>query len=157
MPKYLKIATFLLGGIYGMLIFISLQLTVINSNLQRPVVTQQTIQKPVEIRTVIDNSWTGFVSYYSEDGCVGCNPNQIMANGEKFDEDAYTIAFNKLPLNTEVVVTNTETGQSVIATVTDRGGFESLGRIADLSKATMEIIEAKTDKTFISIKEYKRW
>lgn len=50
--------------------------------------------------------------------CLGCNPDLIMANGERFDETAWTAAANWLPLGTEVVVT--WGGKSVIVTITDR-------------------------------------
>jgi hypothetical protein len=88
---------------------------------------------------------TGKVSYYSQSGCLGCSPNQKMANGEIFNEDANTIAFNKAPLNTWVTVKNTDNGKSIQARVTDRGGFEKYNRIADLSKMVCEYIECKTD------------
>lgn len=96
---------------------------------------------------------TGHVSYYSHDGCVGCNPEQIMANGDPFDEDAMTLAFNRLPLNTRVKVTNLDTGVSTVATVTDTGGFEKLNRIADLSKGLADVLGAKTDSSLIEIRE----
>jgi rare lipoprotein A len=63
-----------------------------------------------------------------------------MANGERFDENALTVAFNKLPLGALVTVTNVSNEQAVTAKVTDRGGFESLGRIIDLSKGVKEVI-----------------
>lgn len=93
----------------------------------------------------------GKVSYYSKDGCIGCNARQVMSNGEVFDETKYTIACNQLPLNTIVRVKNLENGLFVTAKVTDRGGFEKYGRIADLSKATCEAINCKTDKTNVEI------
>ena len=96
-------------------------------------------------------SFIGKVSYYSEKGCLGCNANQIMANGQKFDEDKFTLAFNRLPLNTVVRVTNLSNGKSELAVVTDRGGFERLGRIADLSKGLMTALGAKTDQSIIKI------
>lgn len=61
-----------------------------------------------------------------------------MANGQMLDDTALTIAFNKAPLNTKVQITHN--GKTIIATVTDRGGFESLGRIADLSVAVKEAL-----------------
>ena len=84
--------------------------------------------------------WSGTASYYSEDGCVGCSPNLTMANGKRFNENAMTLAFNQLPLGSKVIVTNVETSNSQEAEVTDTGGFEKLGRIADLSKGLKEAI-----------------
>lgn len=110
--------------------------------------------EPVEIEPeTIGKSWTGKISYYSESGCLGCDPNQIMANGEKFDEKAMTIAFNRLPLNTVVRITNMETGKRAFALVTDRGGFEKYNRIADLSLRAYQEIDAKTDVTNVRIEE----
>ena len=85
-------------------------------------------------------SWIGLASYYSHEGCVGCSDGQIMANGEPFIEDAITIAFNDVPLGTYVRVTNLRTNVSIVAEVTDTGGFNELGRLADLSKGTKEAI-----------------
>ena len=85
--------------------------------------------------------WTGEASYYTVDGCIGCNPQRIMANGEVLDDMRKTIAFNLLPMNTEVVVTNLSNGISTTAVVTDTGGFDALGRIADLSFATKKSID----------------
>lgn len=96
-------------------------------------------------------SWIGKVSYYSHDGCLGCHPEQIMANGQKFDENAMTLAFNHLPLNTRVRVTNMDNGANTLATVTDTGGFEAYGRIADLSKGLMQELNATTDRSTIKI------
>jgi rare lipoprotein A (peptidoglycan hydrolase) len=90
--------------------------------------------------TKITEMWSGVASYYSEDGCIGCSPTLTMANGKRFDENAMTLAFNRLPLGSRVLVTNGVTGSSVEAEVTDTGGFEKLGRIADLSKGLKEAI-----------------
>jgi rare lipoprotein A (peptidoglycan hydrolase) len=92
------------------------------------------------MQTKIEQSWSGVASYYSEDGCIGCSPTLTMANGKRFDEDAMTLAFNRLPLGSRVTVTNGVTGSSIEAEVTDTGGFEKLGRIADLSKGLKEAI-----------------
>jgi rare lipoprotein A (peptidoglycan hydrolase) len=51
-----------------------------------------------------------------------------------------TLAFNQLSLGSKVTVTNIQTGNSQEAEVTDTGGFERLGRIADLSKGLKEAI-----------------
>ncbi len=97
------------------------------------------------------SKWIGKASYYSESGCVGCNSEQVMANGERFDENAYTIAFMRLPLNTPVKVTNLDNNKSVRAIVADTGGFEELGRIADLSMAVSVEVELSTDQSRIEI------
>jgi len=101
---------------------------------------QYPTQYPTYVPVKETRSWEGTASYYSESGCIGCSPNLTMANGEGFDEDALTIAFNKLPLGSLVRVTNIANEQEVTVEVTDRGGFEALGRIADLSKGVKEVI-----------------
>lgn len=96
--------------------------------------------------------WSGVASYYSWEGCLGCNPKRIMANGEQLNDNRLTLAFNHLPLNKTVKVCNTKNRKCVNAKITDRGGFNSLGRkmskvgnnglnrIADLSVATRDSI-----------------
>ena len=83
---------------------------------------------------------SGKASYYSVEGCIGCNDNRIMANGQRLDDTRATVAYNHLPLNTLVEITNTDTGKTVTVPVTDRGGFERHGKIADLSLATKNIL-----------------
>ncbi len=46
------------------------------------------------------------------------------ANGERYDQYAFTVAHPHLPLGIRVKLTNPETGESVIARVNDRGAFE---------------------------------
>ena len=57
---------------------------------------------------------------------------RAMANGEPFNMYASTIAHKDLPLGAKVRLENPETGERVIATVTDRGPFIK-GRDIDLS------------------------
>lgn len=95
--------------------------------------------------------WRGTASYYSRAGCLGCHPQMIMANGQPLDDTKPTIAFNQLPLNSWVSVTNNFTGQEIVVQVTDTGGFESLGRIADLNLATKEAINC-TDLCEVTIR-----
>jgi rare lipoprotein A (peptidoglycan hydrolase) len=96
-------------------------------------------------------SWKGKVSHYSRSGCLGCSATLTMANGETLDDERLTIAFNKLPMNTQVRLTNLDNGKSVVATVTDTGGFEKLGRIADLVPAVARELETKTDVSDVLI------
>lgn len=95
--------------------------------------------------------WIGKVSHYSRAGCLGCSPTLTMANGQPLDDNAMTIAFNWLPMNTRVRITNLDTGVSVEATVTDTGGFNRLGRMADLVPAVANALGTKTDVTNVQI------
>ena len=98
----------------------------------------------------------GYVSYYSDAGCLDCRADRLTASGEKFDENLLTLAHNQIKLGTRVRITNLDNGKTVIAKVNDRGGFNRLGthgRIADLSLATCQAIECKTDKSIIVIEK----
>ena len=99
----------------------------------------QEIQKPKECFET-EFSWSGFASYYTESGCLGCNGNLLMANGQRLNDSIPTLAFMRTALNSLVEVINLENGLSTTAQVTDRGGFESYGRIADLNLATARAI-----------------
>lgn len=59
------------------------------------------------------------------------------ASGETFDQDAMTAAHPKLPLGTEVTVTDAKTGKQVEVEVNDRGPYVD-GRDIDLSKGAAE-------------------
>lgn len=56
------------------------------------------------------------------------------ASGERFDPDALTAAHRTLPFGTRLLVTNAQTGDSVVVTVNDRGPFHG-NRVIDLSDA----------------------
>lgn len=86
----------------------------------------------------------GLASYYSIAGCLGCNPNFIMANGQRLDDSKLTVAYNHAPLNSYIGVINRDNNEYVIAKVTDRGGFERHGKIIDLSVATKNAIHCKS-------------
>jgi len=55
------------------------------------------------------------------------------ANGERFDQDAMTMAHRKMKFGTCVRVTRVDTGDSVLVRVNDRGPYVP-PRIADLSR-----------------------
>lgn len=113
-----------------------------------PTATPTVTPKPVKKSAT---SWTGKVSHYSKAGCLGCSATLTMANGETLDDNRLTIAFNHLPMNTRVRLTNLDNGKSIIATVTDTGGFEKYNRIADLVPAVATALETKTDVSKVLI------
>jgi rare lipoprotein A (peptidoglycan hydrolase) len=106
--------------------------------LRKDILILQEQEKEVEEQA--EYTWIGTASYYSEDGCVGCSPTLTMANGERFLDSGYTVAFNWLPLGSWVKVTNFVTRDTTYARVTDTGGFNKLGRIVDLSPAVKDAI-----------------
>jgi rare lipoprotein A len=57
------------------------------------------------------------------------------ANGQVFDDRAYTAAQRTLPMGSLIKVTNLKTGQSAAMRITDRGPFVE-GRIVDLTIAS---------------------
>lgn len=97
--------------------------------------------------------YKGFVSHYSRAGCLGCRKDLLMANGEELKDDRATIAFNWLPLNTRVKITNTDNGKSIEAVITDTGGFNKLNRIADLTPVVANYLQTKTDRSVVVIQE----
>ena len=71
----------------------------------------------------------GVASWYGKDF-----HGKKTSNGEIYDMHAMTAAHKTLPLGTQVVVTNRETGRSIRVRVNDRGPFVA-GRVVDLSLA----------------------
>jgi rare lipoprotein A (peptidoglycan hydrolase) len=104
---------------------------------------------------MIDLIISGFASYYTTTGCLGCNKNLTMANGERLNDSAYTVALTpklyRKYKNQYVIIINSKTKQEVKCKVTDTGGFMKYNRVADLSKACAEAINLKTDKSFLYI------
>lgn len=72
---------------------------------------------------------TGKASFYHDD-----MHGHKTASGERYDKNEFTAAHKTLPFGTQLKVTNTNNGQSVIVTVNDRGPFAHR-RLIDLSKA----------------------
>ena len=69
------------------------------------------------------------VSYYAD--------GQTTASGEPFDPDGMTAANKEWKFGTQVRVTNTANGKSVVVTINDRGPFVS-GRCIDLSRGAFQ-------------------
>jgi rare lipoprotein A (peptidoglycan hydrolase) len=135
------------GGIYP----IKISEPELNQMIDKEVKNQVGITSPTPVKarentsgaTVDKKHWVGQASVYTEEGCLGCSATLTMANGETFTNDLIIVAFNKLPLNTWVRVTNSANGLFVEAKVSDRGGFEKYNRIIDLGKATADAINCK--------------
>jgi rare lipoprotein A (peptidoglycan hydrolase) len=135
--KYLLIAI-LYALVVGFFIYAVIPIQQTAPNALEPMIITREVESttlPKKVKT-----WRGEASVYTEEGCLGCSKNLIMANGEIFTNQKIIVAFNKLQLNTKVKVTNLKNGLSVIARVTDRGGFEKYNRIIDLGKATAQAI-----------------
>lgn len=74
---------------------------------------------------------TGKASYYKS--------GHRTASGERFDPHGYTAAHRTLPFGTRVLVTNLDTGISVIVRVNDRGPFIK-SRIIDVSYGAAKVL-----------------
>lgn len=91
----------------------------------------------------------GQASYYSRAGCLGCDPNAIMANGQPLNDGALTMAIGahlKHLVGRHATVTSLVTGLSVKVLITDTGGFYQAKyghRVADLTIATKQAIGMK--------------
>lgn len=77
---------------------------------------------------------TGVASWYGP----GFHGNR-SANGEIFNQNAFTAAHRNLPFGTQVKVTNLNNGLSVMVRINDRGPY-ARGRIIDLSAAAARSI-----------------
>lgn len=91
----------------------------------------------------------GEASYYSRAGCLGCDPQVIMANGQPLNDGALTMAIGadkKQFVGRSARVTSLATGKSVVVRITDTGGFYQAKyghRVADLTIATKQAIGMK--------------
>ena len=98
------------------------------------------------------NELNGFSSWYG--------PNfhgKLTANGEVFDQYAFSAAHRTLPLNSVVKVTNLDNGKVITLRINDRGPFiDEHKRILDCSYGAakkLEFIEKGTAKIKIEIVE----
>lgn len=90
------------------------------------------------------NTGSKRVSWYGQDYCDKHNPSCITASGEKFDESALTAACaDSIPLGANLKFTwvgKAGEVKEVVVRCNDRGAFEGMGRVADLSKASFEAL-----------------
>jgi len=85
---------------------------------------------------------SGKASYYSREGCLGCDPAFRTASGEILDDTKHTMALapetvkQYKAMGKTLRVTNPKTNIVIAVKVNDTGGFSKYGRIADLSLAS---------------------
>ena len=101
-------------------------------------------QEVPQITISKENGQEGKSSHYG-----GRHHGKKMANGKIFDKNALTCAHNSYPFGTKLKVSYQ--GKSVIVTVTDRGGFNKLGRVIDLSEGAFKKL-APLSKGVIKVK-----
>lgn len=80
---------------------------------------------------------TGEASYYGNEFA-----GRPTANGEIFNPEALTAAHKTLPLGSIIRVTNTQTGDSLVLRVNDRGPYAH-GRVLDVSEAAARELNMK--------------
>lgn len=102
-------------------------------------------QEVPQITKSKENGQEGKASHYGGNYHHG----RKMANGKIFDKNSLTCAHNSYPFGTKLKVSYQ--GKSVIVTVTDRGGFNKLGRVIDLSEGAFKKL-APLSKGVIKVK-----
>ncbi|MEH2410112.1 septal ring lytic transglycosylase RlpA family protein [Nostoc sp.] len=83
---------------------------------------------------VVRISFGGIASYYGYDGS-----GNSTASGQRFNPEGMTAAHRSLPFGTQVRVTNTRNGRSVVVRINDRGPYVR-GRVIDLSAGAARIL-----------------
>jgi len=95
-------------------------------------------------------TYSGEVSYYTNDYCVKYNPTCKTASGEVFDDTKLTLACGK-EIKLGSLVKISYGSKSVVAKCNDRGSFEKkYSRVGDLAKATFETL-ASLEKGVIRV------
>ena len=102
-------------------------------------------QEVPQITKSKENGQEGNASHYGGNYHHG----RKMANGKIFDKNSLTCAHNSYPFGTKLKVSYQ--GKSVVVTVTDRGGFNKLGRVIDLSEGAFKKL-APLSKGVIKVK-----
>lgn len=87
--------------------------------------------------TPSEKKMSGLASWYG-----GYFHGRLTANGERYNQNEFTVAHKSLPFNTYLQVTNVKTGKAVIVRVNDRGPFIP-PRSLDLSLKAARCIESE--------------
>lgn len=91
------------------------------------------------VQTGAGGHWIGFTESGQASFYADKHQNRKTASGEIYKQELKTAAHKKLPLGSNVKVTNTNNGKSVIVKINDRGPYAK-GRIIDLSKSAFTSI-----------------
>jgi rare lipoprotein A len=83
---------------------------------------------------VVRSTLRGIASFYGYDFA-----GNRTASGQRFNPEAMTAAHRSLPFGTQVRVTNTRNGRSVVLRINDRGPFIR-GRVIDVSTGAARIL-----------------
>ena len=86
----------------------------------------------------------GFATFYTIKSCQREGTSGVYtANGEKYDESAFTCALRSRKWNAKYKVTNSDTGKSIVVRLTDFGpgkGPTAKGVIIDLTPAAFKAL-----------------
>ncbi|AZG34400.1 septal ring lytic transglycosylase RlpA family protein [Shewanella psychromarinicola] len=85
------------------------------------------------------DNWIGFTESGQASFYADRYQNRKTASGDLYKHNQKTAAHRDLPFGSNVKVTNTNNGKSVIVKINDRGPFVK-GRIIDLSKSAFSSI-----------------
>jgi len=125
----------------------------VSQNIKQATDTRAVVRENQKTQTKLNNKvFIGKASWYG--------PNfhgKLTANGEVFDQNAFTAAHRELPFGTKVLVTNLTNGKSTVVTINDRGPYVD-GRHIDLSKAAAQevgMLEAGVVDVMIRILSYE--
>ena len=99
-----------------------------NKNSKIALVTFAMLASPLLLAGASAEDQSGVASVYSTESGSG------TASGQKLNPGALTAAHRSLPFGTQVRVTNTSNGRSVVVTINDRGPFMR-GRVIDVTPA----------------------
>lgn len=85
----------------------------------------------------------GWATYFTHASCIREGNSGIMANGQNLDDEMMICAlpWKGRPDGREIMVTNIETGKSIVVTWADKGpgkGPRKRGVVIDLSKKAFE-------------------
>lgn len=103
--------------------------------LTKTTITHPKTGKLLELNPTV--VYAGYATYYDRSGCVGCRKDRVMANGDKLNDNALTIASNQInfPLNTMFQITCLTTGHVVNVMFSDYGGNDLLDLTPAVARA----------------------
>ncbi|MEH2078590.1 MAG: septal ring lytic transglycosylase RlpA family protein [Nostoc sp.] len=104
-----------------------------NLPVRQPVVSIPKLPQQIAVG-VVRATLIGMASYYGYDGS-----GNRTASGQRFNPEEMTAAHRSLPFGTQVRVTNTRNGRSVVLRINDRGPYIR-GRIIDVSAGAARIL-----------------
>jgi rare lipoprotein A len=110
------------------------QLTYPINNDKRKIMAGNSLIKLMLASTVVAAIISVPITASAQTGIASVYSGERTANGEYASASGLTAAHRTLPFGTRVLVTNDETGRSVVVRINDRGPFVR-GRVIDVTPA----------------------